>query len=276
MIEWIITPGLTDFRTAERAMEDRVAAIAEGTAAECIWLIEHPPMYTAGTSAKVADLRDPGRFDVFETKRGGQYTYHGPGQRVAYVMLNVGARGHDVRAFVKQLEAWVIATLAEFNITGEIRFGSLALTSPRHSLALLPRTRSQLSVSVCENGSAFTVSRSMWNPILATLAASFPAALTNTALPALSILACPSPCQTLIWLYCAALPLSLARPHSSKAIFSPAFRQRSDPPLPAPETLQSRPRDSPFATVCRKSCGHWGLHQRANDPLAKARWTASR
>ena len=131
MIEWIITPDLTDFRTAERAMEDRVAAIANGTAPECIWLVEHPPMYTAGTSANVEDLRDPDRFDVYQTKRGGQYTYHGPGQRVAYVMLDVGARGHDVRAFVKQLEAWVIATLAEFNITGEIRDGRVGVWVPR-------------------------------------------------------------------------------------------------------------------------------------------------
>jgi lipoyl(octanoyl) transferase len=127
MIEWITSQGLTGFREAEVWMEARVAAISEGTAAECIWLVEHPPLYTAGTSAKIEDLTDPDRFDVFPTKRGGQYTYHGPGQRVAYVMLDVGARGHDVRAFVKQLEAWVIATLAQFNVTGEIREGRVGV-----------------------------------------------------------------------------------------------------------------------------------------------------
>jgi lipoyl(octanoyl) transferase len=127
MIEWITSSGLTDFRTAELWMEERVAAILEGQANECIWLVEHPPLYTAGTSAKPHDLTDPDRFDVFPTKRGGQYTYHGPGQRVAYVMLDVGKRGHDVRRFVQELEAWVITTLAQFNVTGEIRDGRVGV-----------------------------------------------------------------------------------------------------------------------------------------------------
>ncbi len=108
-------------------MEARVARIADETAPEAIWLLEHPPLYTAGTSAKARDLTDPERFDVFETKRGGQYTYHGPGQRVIYVMLDVGKRGHDVRAFVKQLESWVIATLEQFNVKGEIREGRVGV-----------------------------------------------------------------------------------------------------------------------------------------------------
>jgi lipoyl(octanoyl) transferase len=127
MIEWITSAGLTGFRDAESWMEARVAAIIEGTASECIWLVEHPPLYTAGTSAKPQDLTQPDRFDVFATRRGGQYTYHGPGQRVAYVMLDVGARGHDVRCFVQELEAWIIATLAQFNITGEIREGRVGV-----------------------------------------------------------------------------------------------------------------------------------------------------
>jgi lipoyl(octanoyl) transferase len=127
MIEWITSSGLTDFRTAEAWMEDRVANILAGKASECIWLVEHPALYTAGTSAKPSDLTDPDRFDVFPTKRGGQYTYHGPGQRVAYVMLDVGKRGHDVRRFVQELEAWVIATLAQFNVTGEIRAGRVGV-----------------------------------------------------------------------------------------------------------------------------------------------------
>jgi lipoyl(octanoyl) transferase len=126
-MEWITTDGLTDFREAERWMEARVAGIAAGTAAECVWLVEHPPLYTAGTSAKPEDLTDPDRFAVYDTKRGGQYTYHGPGQRVAYTMLDVGKRGRDVRQFVQQLEGWVIAALSEFNVQGHIRDGRVGV-----------------------------------------------------------------------------------------------------------------------------------------------------
>ena len=108
-------------------MEQRAADIAAGEAEECIWLVEHPALYTAGTSAKVTDLTDPDRFPVHQTKRGGQYTYHGPGQRVAYVMLDVGARGRDVRCFVRQLEDWVIATLDQFNVRGEVRQGRVGV-----------------------------------------------------------------------------------------------------------------------------------------------------
>jgi lipoyl(octanoyl) transferase len=104
-----------------------VADIHKGVADECIWLVEHPPLYTAGTSAKSRDLTDPDRFPVFDTKRGGQYTYHGPGQRVAYTLLDVGKRGHDVRLFVQQLEAWVIAALKEFNVDGAIREGRVGV-----------------------------------------------------------------------------------------------------------------------------------------------------
>ncbi|KPQ19808.1 MAG: lipoyl(octanoyl) transferase [Rhodobacteraceae bacterium HLUCCA24] len=108
-------------------MEARAAAIAEGRAGEAIWLCEHPPLYTAGTSARAEDLRDPDRFPVFETRRGGQYTYHGPGQRVVYVMLDVGRRGRDVRRFVASLEGWVIAALGEFGVRGEIREGRVGV-----------------------------------------------------------------------------------------------------------------------------------------------------
>ncbi|WP_138423536.1 lipoyl(octanoyl) transferase LipB [Maritimibacter alexandrii] len=127
MVEWKITEGLTDYDEAVAFMEARAAAIAAGEAGELIWLVEHPPLYTAGTSSKPADLVDADRFPVYETKRGGQYTYHGPGQRVVYVMLDVGARGRDVRAFVKQMETWVIATLDQFNVTGEIRDGRVGV-----------------------------------------------------------------------------------------------------------------------------------------------------
>lgn len=127
MVEWITSPGLTDYDTAVHEMERRAEAIANGTAAEAIWLLEHPALYTAGTSANPADLTAPDRFPVYPSKRGGQYTYHGPGQRVIYVMLDLNKRGRDVRAFVKQLEAWVIATLDEFNVTGEIRDGRVGV-----------------------------------------------------------------------------------------------------------------------------------------------------
>ena len=127
MVEWITSPGLTNYDDALRMMEERVAAIIEGRANEAIWLLEHPPLYTAGTSANIADLTDPDRFPVYEARRGGQYTYHGPGQRVVYVMLNVGRRGHDVRQFVQQLEQWVISTLSEFNLNGVIRDGRVGV-----------------------------------------------------------------------------------------------------------------------------------------------------
>lgn len=127
MIEWRISDGLTPYTDAVDWMEDRANAIAAGTASEVIWLLEHPPLYTAGTSANSVDLVDPDRFPVHTSKRGGQYTYHGPGQRVIYVMLDVGKRGRDVRAFVKSLEHWVIATLDQFNVTGEIRDGRVGV-----------------------------------------------------------------------------------------------------------------------------------------------------
>jgi lipoyl(octanoyl) transferase len=127
MVEWTHLPGLAPYAETLAEMEARAAAIAEGTAPEAIWLLEHPPLYTAGTSAKPADLVAPDRFPVFEVGRGGQYTYHGPGQRVAYTMLNLNERGRDVRKFVCALENWVIATLAEFNVKGERRTGRVGV-----------------------------------------------------------------------------------------------------------------------------------------------------
>jgi lipoyl(octanoyl) transferase len=127
MIEWKTWAGLVPYETALAAMEARVAAIARGEAGEAIWLLEHPPIYTAGTSAKPEDLTAPNRFPVYTAGRGGQYTYHGPGQRVVYVMLDLGARGRDVRRFVASLEDWVIATLAEFGVTGERRAGRVGV-----------------------------------------------------------------------------------------------------------------------------------------------------
>jgi lipoyl(octanoyl) transferase len=126
-VEWTVLPGLSPYAETLAAMEDRVAAIRAGTAPEAIWLLEHPPLYTAGTSARGEDLVQPDRFPVHVTGRGGQYTYHGPGQRVVYVMLDVAARGQDVRCFVRALERWVIDALAEFNVRGEIRQGRVGV-----------------------------------------------------------------------------------------------------------------------------------------------------
>lgn len=119
--EWRISTRPVPYEEAVREMEDRAGAIAQGRARELVWLLEHPALYTAGTSADARDLIDPKRFPVFKTGRGGQYTYHGPGQRVAYVMLDLKRRTPDVRAFVTDLERWLSATLATFNVTGEVR-----------------------------------------------------------------------------------------------------------------------------------------------------------
>jgi lipoyl(octanoyl) transferase len=120
-VEWTISDGPVPYLEAVTAMEARAAAIAAGEAAEQAWLLEHPPLYTAGTSARGADLLAPDRFPVFRSGRGGEYTYHGPGQRVAYVMLDLNRRGPDIRRFVSMLESWIIATLAHFDVSGERR-----------------------------------------------------------------------------------------------------------------------------------------------------------
>ncbi len=185
MPEWITSEGLTDYATALARMEARAEAIAAGQADELIWLVEHPPLYTAGTSARAEDLVDPGRFPVYPVGRGGQYTYHGPGQRVVYCMLDVKARGGDVRCFVRQLEKWVIAALAEFNIRGEIRPGRVGVwvvrpDRPAGPTASRPRTRSPPSASRSAAGSAFTASRSTWNRTFRIFPASCPAASATT------------------------------------------------------------------------------------------------
>ena len=120
-VEWLIADRLTGYEEALAFMEARVLAIRDGTASELVWLVEHPPLYTAGTSAHTEDLLTPDRFPVFNTGRGGEYTYHGPGQRVAYIMLDLKRRREDVRAFVTALEQWIVETLAEFNVKGERR-----------------------------------------------------------------------------------------------------------------------------------------------------------
>jgi lipoyl(octanoyl) transferase len=120
-VVWRVDDRPVDYPDAVRHMEERAALIARGTAAEQVWLVQHPPLYTAGTSAEDADLLSPARFPVHRAGRGGRFTYHGPGQRVAYVMLDLKRRRTDVRAFVAALEDWLIATLADFNVTGERR-----------------------------------------------------------------------------------------------------------------------------------------------------------
>ena len=119
-VEWRVSDGLTPYETALAVMEERAAAIAEGRAPELVWLLEHPPLYTAGTSAKGGDLVEA-RFPVHETGRGGQFTYHGPGQRVVYLMLDLKRRAPDVRRYVATLEEWLIRTLGGFNVRGERR-----------------------------------------------------------------------------------------------------------------------------------------------------------
>ncbi len=126
-VEWRIDDRLVPYPEAIAVMEERAAAIRAGAAPELVWLLEHPPLYTAGTSAREADLLEPERFPVYRTGRGGQFTYHGPGQRVAYVMLDLKGRGADVRGYVRDLEDWLIATLARFNVTGERRAGRVGI-----------------------------------------------------------------------------------------------------------------------------------------------------
>ncbi|KQV56671.1 MULTISPECIES: lipoyl(octanoyl) transferase LipB [unclassified Caulobacter] len=126
-VGWAVSTDYVDYPAAVAAMEARAAAIADGMAGELVWLLEHPPLYTAGVSAKNGDLIEPDRFPVFESGRGGQFTYHGPGQRVAYVMLDLTRRGRDVRAFVAALEAWIIDALSAFNVTGELRDGRVGV-----------------------------------------------------------------------------------------------------------------------------------------------------
>jgi lipoyl(octanoyl) transferase len=126
-IGWAVSPGLVAYEAAVAAMEARAAAIAADEAGELVWLLEHPPLYTAGVSAKPSDLLDPDRFPVFQTGRGGQFTYHGPGQRVAYVMLDLRKRGRDVTRFVADLERWIIGALDDFNVKGEVRDGRVGV-----------------------------------------------------------------------------------------------------------------------------------------------------
>jgi lipoyl(octanoyl) transferase len=138
-VEWRVEPGLTDYPAAVAAMEARVAAIREGRLPELVWLVEHPPLYTAGTSAEPGDLLQPDRFPVYRSGRGGEFTYHGPGQRVVYVMLDLKRRGPDVRRFVHDLEEWIVRALAAFSVAGERRDGRVGIWVERRDAIPGPR-----------------------------------------------------------------------------------------------------------------------------------------
>ena len=131
IIEWKITDSLVPYKSSVEAMEQRVAAIRTGVARELVWLLEHPEIYTRGTSANEDELLRKPRFPVFETGRGGRYTYHGPGQRVIYVMLDLRRRGSDIRAYVRDLEQWLIDSLADFGLNAERRLGRVGIWIPR-------------------------------------------------------------------------------------------------------------------------------------------------
>jgi len=137
-VEWLVAAGLTGYDEALAAMETRADAIRKNQAPELVWLVEHPPLYTAGTGAKATDLIDAKRFPVHYAGRGGEYTYHGPGQRVAYVMFDLKRRREDVRAFVAALEEWIILTLAAFDIRGERRTGRVGVWVVRPGRPTLP------------------------------------------------------------------------------------------------------------------------------------------
>lgn len=126
-VEWRVSDTQVPYPDSLAFMEARVEALRQGQAAECVWLLEHPPLYTAGTSADPRELLDPGRFPVFSAGRGGRYTYHGPGQRIAYLMLDLGRRGRDVRAYVGALEDWIIAALARLGVRGKRRPGHVGI-----------------------------------------------------------------------------------------------------------------------------------------------------
>jgi lipoyl(octanoyl) transferase len=145
---WAVSPGYVGYPEAVSAMSARADAIAEGRAGELVWLIEHPPLYTAGVSAKSEDLLQPDRFPVHEAGRGGQYTYHGPGQRVAYVMLDLRERGRDVRRFVQALETWIIGALDVFNVKGEVREGRVGVWVERRAPGFPPREEKIAAIGV--------------------------------------------------------------------------------------------------------------------------------
>lgn len=222
-VGWAVSPGLVDYEAAVAAMEARAAAIADGRAGELIWLLEHPPLYTAGVSAKPADLLEPDRFPVFQSGRGGQFTYHGPGQRVAYVMLDLTARRRDVRAFVAALEAWVIGALGRFNVEGAIRPGRVGVWVERRTPGFPPQEDKIAAIGVklrrwvSFHGVAVNV-----EPDLGHFAGIVPCGVTEHGVTSLVDLG---------------LPVTMDEADAGlragfEAVFGPT--EAADPPLPAP------------------------------------------
>jgi hypothetical protein len=193
-VQWQVSDAPVPYPEAVATMEARVAAIAAGELPELVWLLEHPPLYTSGTSGRAGDLLDP-RFPMFASGRGGQVTYHGPGQRVAYVMLDLKRRRPDVRAYVAGLEEWIIRTLRAFNVCGERREDRVGVWVKRPTRARALKTRSPPSACGCGAGSRSTASRSMWSRIFHTSTRSCPVAwwIRATASPASSISAISQP-----------------------------------------------------------------------------------
>ena len=184
-VDWQVSPALTPYPEAVGHMEARAKAIAAGEAQEQIWLLEHPPLYSAGTSAKATDLVDPERFDVFESGRGGQYTYHGPGQRVGYVMLDLRKRGRDVAAFVRGLEQWIIDSLADLGVTAERRCGRVGVwvVLPDGSEAKIAAIGVRLKKWVSFHGISINV-----NPDLSHFGGIVPCGITEHGVTSLSAL----------------------------------------------------------------------------------------
>ena len=169
---------LVPYPEALADMEAQVASLAMGSGREQLWFLEHPPLYTSGTSARAEDLLNPGAFEVFEAGRGGEYTYHGPGQRVVYVMLDLGQRKKDLRAFVASLEGWIIAALAEFGVEAGVREGRIGVWVVKPTAR---RPRSPRLAFGSESGSVFMESVSMWPQTSSTSRASFPAVSATSA-----------------------------------------------------------------------------------------------
>ena len=179
-VEWLTSERPIPYADAVAAMERRAASIAAGDTAECVWLLEHPPLYTAGTSADFAELLSPERFPVFRAGRGGRLTYHGPGQRVAYVMLDLSRRGRDVKAFVTSLEDWLIATLAQLGVRGERRPGQIGILVEGAKIAAIGvRVRRWVSL----HGASLNVT-----PDLEHFSGIFPCGLKDTPVTSLAAL----------------------------------------------------------------------------------------
>ena len=157
-VKWRVFEGLTPYETATQHMQERVVAIQQGHAAECVWLLEHSPLYTAGTSAKKEDLLDP-RFPIFNTGRGGQYTYHGPGQRICYVMLDLSKHGKDIRRYIYMLEEWGIQALRSFGVNGVRNSAGIGIwVETAQGLAKIAAIGVRISKWVTSHGIAFNIS----------------------------------------------------------------------------------------------------------------------